>query len=56
MSKIGVPAALFARAAERAQVAKETAAAEAVRIPIKTVLFQWAGAKPVAGLSKPQLA
>ena len=46
VNKIGDPAAVAARAAERARVATETAAAEAARIPVRIVFVERAGAKP----------
>ena len=42
------PAAAAARAAERARVATESAAAEAARVPVKVVFVERAGAQPAA--------
>jgi hypothetical protein len=42
------PAAVAARAAERARVATESAAAEAARVPVKVVFVERAGAQPAA--------
>ncbi len=45
MNKVEDPAA---RAAERARVATESAAAEAARVPVKVIFVERAGAQPVA--------
>ena len=52
MDKIGDPAAAAARAAERARVATETAAAEAAQVPVKIFFVERAGAKPAAAAVK----
>ena len=44
MNKVEYPAAVAARAAERARVATESAAAEAARVPVKVVFVERAGA------------
>jgi hypothetical protein len=45
---IGDPAAAAARAAERARVATETAAAEAAHVPVKIVFVERGGSAPAA--------
>ena len=44
----GNPAAAIARAADRARVATETAAAEAARVPVKIVFVERGGSAPAA--------
>jgi hypothetical protein len=48
MNKVEDPAAVAARAAERARVATESAAAEAALVPVKVIFVERAGAQPVA--------
>jgi len=48
INKVEDPDAVAARAAERARVATESAAAEAARVPVKVVFVERAGAQPAA--------